>query len=41
MGHWDANRSSVIVGTSAAEIPQAFDALCWPYKAFVPEMVWA
>lgn len=42
VGHWYANRESVIVGTSAMETPMAVGALCAPYRLFVrqPELGW-
>ena len=32
IGHWYANRESVVVGTIATSVPQSADALLWQYK---------
>ena len=34
VGHFYSNRESVIVGTSAMELPQAAQALLFPYRSF-------
>lgn len=34
IGHWYMNREAVIVGTIVQQVPQAVDALLWPFKAF-------
>lgn len=39
-GHWYANRESVIVGTSAMELPMAVGSLCAPYRLFVRTPEW-
>lgn len=41
VGHWYANRESVIVGTSAMETPMAVESLCAPYRLFVRRPEWA
>lgn len=40
VGHWYANRESVIVGTSAMETPMAVESLCAPYRLFVRHPEW-
>lgn len=40
VGHWYANRESVIVGTSAMETPMAVESLCAPYRLFVRRPEW-
>lgn len=32
IGHWYANRESVVVGTIASEVPQAVASLLWPFR---------
>jgi len=34
VGHWYANRESVVVGVSAAEVPMGVPALLWTRKRF-------
>ena len=34
IGHWYANRESVVVGASGASLPLAFDALLQPYVRY-------
>lgn len=34
IGHWYANRESVVVGTITSEVPMAVDALICPYRHF-------
>lgn len=34
IGHWYANRESVVIGTITAEVPMAVDALICPYRHF-------
>lgn len=41
VGHWYANRESVVVGTSAAEIPMTARDLCDAIKLRLREPVWA
>jgi len=40
VGHWCANRESVIVGTNAMETPMAVESLCAPYRLFVRRPEW-
>lgn len=40
VGHWYANRESVIVGTIASETPMAVESLCAPYRLFVRRPEW-
>lgn len=37
IGTWDAERASVSA-ESMAVVPHAFESLCWPFKAFAPEV---
>lgn len=32
VGHWYENREGVVTGTIATELPQAIEALAWPYR---------
>lgn len=34
IGHWYANRESVVVGTITSEVPMAVDALIIPYRHY-------
>jgi uncharacterized phiE125 gp8 family phage protein len=34
IGHWYANRESVVVGTSAQEMPDGVTQMLWPFKSF-------
>jgi uncharacterized phiE125 gp8 family phage protein len=34
IGHWYANRESVVVGTISTTLQMTVDALLWPYKVF-------
>lgn len=34
IGHWYANRESVVVGASGAQLPLGFDALLQPYVRY-------
>lgn len=34
IGHWYANRESVVIGTITAEVPMAVDALISPYRHY-------
>tara|TARA_R110000850_G_scaffold264606_1_gene393786 strand:+ start:27334 stop:27681 length:348 start_codon:yes stop_codon:yes gene_type:complete len=34
IGHWYANRESVVVGTITSELPMAVDSLILPYRHF-------
>jgi hypothetical protein len=34
IGHWYANRESVVVGTITSELPMAVEALIAPYRHF-------
>ncbi|NWN92292.1 phage gp6-like head-tail connector protein [Marinobacter adhaerens] len=34
IGHWYANRESVVIGTTASEVPMAVEALLAPYRHF-------